>query len=351
MQNTFSLDSENNRVELFKLISKLSVPDFSSGNKIIEFSHELKSCESAVLDFSGLGFAKPAGMVLLSQIIRKAVEAGKIMNFEGATPYSYPANVGFFDCCLLKVPRYEAAGGENYLPLQCVNLENWRASAIQNNIPFGELANQRVGHMAYLISREFRGDLFELIKYCLREIVRNAMEHGRGETMWLSGQYWPGNNEVELCIFDKGIGIRASLTENERFSSVSSDRDAVRLAILPSISGKIKYGSTEQIEAKDDTGRWGNSGFGLFVTSQLAKDSGYFAIGSGSGYQQLSGTESKRGDFDLDGTYIAMHFNVSGLRRTAAKIEQIVMKGESFARRHFASGADVLASAASKILI
>lgn len=333
------------------MTSRFSVPDFSSGDRIIEFSQELRACESAVLDFSELGFAKPAGMVLLSQIIREAVEAGKIIHFEGATPYGYPANVGFFDCCLLDVPRRDAAGGENYLPLQCVNLESWRASAIQNNIPFGELANQRVGHMAYLISREFRGDLFELIKYCLREIIRNAMEHGRGEKMWLSGQYWPGNNEVELCIFDKGVGIRASLTENERFSSVSSDRDAVRLAILPSISGKRRYGSAGEIEAEDDTGRWGNSGFGLFVTSQLAKDSGYFAIGSGSGYQQLSGHESKRGDFGLDGTYIAMHFNVAGLRRTAAKVEQIVTKGESFARRYFASGADVLASAASKVLV
>lgn len=336
---------------MIKLTKKFAVPDFSSGKKIIEFNRELMSCESAILDFSGLGFAKPAGMVLLSQIIREAVKAGKISGFKGAASYSYPANVGFFECCLLDVPRYDAAGGENYLPLQCVDLEDWKAIAIKSNIPFGELANQRVGRMAYLISRQVRGNLFELIKYCLREIVRNAMEHGAGKKMWLSGQYWPGNNEVELCIFDNGVGIRSALAENDKFSSLASDLDAVRLAILPSISGKRKYGSADEIETEDGTGKWGNSGFGLFVTSQLAKNSGYFVIGSGSGYKQLRGTESKKGDFGLAGTYIAMHFNVAELRRTAAKVDEIVTMGESFAKRHFASGAEVLASAASKNLV
>lgn len=338
-------------MEIFKLTKKFAVPDFSSGKKIIEFNQELMGCQSAILDFSGLGFAKPSGMVLLSQIIRKAVEAGKVIDFEGAASYSYPANVGFFDCCLLNVPRHDAAGGENYLPLQCVDLEDWKMSANQNNIPFGELANQRVGRMAFLISRQSRGDLFELIKYCLREIVRNAMEHGGGKKMWLAGQYWPGNNDVELSIYDNGVGIRASLAENEKFSNVESDHDAVRLAILPSISGKRKYGTADEIEAEDGKGKWSNSGFGLFVTSQLAKNSGYFVIGSGSGYQQLSGPEIKKGDFGLAGTYIAMHFNVAGLRQTAARVDEIVTKGESFAKRHFASGAEVLASAASKILV
>ncbi|MFD1193472.1 hypothetical protein ACFQ3C_02160 [Seohaeicola saemankumensis] len=330
---------------------RILVPDFSTGNRIMEFNHELMECESAILDFSGIGFAKPAGMVLLSQIIRNSVKAGKISGFEGASPYGYPANVGFFDGCLLNVPKHEAAGGETYLPLQCVDLEEWKISAVKGNIPFGELANQKVGRMAYLISRQARGDLFDLIKYCLREIVRNAMEHGDGKEMWLSGQYWPGNNEVELCIFDNGIGIRSSLAKNEKFSKVASDLDAIRLAILPSISGNRAYGSADEIDAEDGAGQWSNSGFGLYVTSQLSKNCGYFVIGSGDGYQQLSGVESKKGFFGLSGTYIAMHFNVAELGRTAARVDEVVKIGESFAKRHFASGAEVLASAASKILI
>ncbi|MEE2634079.1 MAG: hypothetical protein VX940_07225 [Pseudomonadota bacterium] len=333
------------------MVRIIEVPDFSSGNKIIEFHRELLACDSAILDFSRVGYAKPSGMVLLSQIIRDAVEAGKDIGLQGAAPYSYPANVGFFDCCQLTVPRYEAAGGENYLPLRSINLADWRKKANLNDTPFGELANQKVGRMAYLISRQTRGDLFELIKYCLREIIRNALEHGGGEKMWMSGQYWPGIDEVELCIFDRGIGIRASLADNAKFAAVDNDRDAIRLAILPSISGKRIYESADEIQAENDTGKWGNSGFGLYVTSQLARGSGYFIVGSGNGYQQLSGNESKKGKFGLSGTYIAMRFDVAGLTRTAARVDEIVAKGESFASRHFASGADVLASAASKVLV
>lgn len=177
------------------------------------------------------------------------------------------------------------------------------------------------------------------------------MEHGKGKTMWLSGQYWPATNEVELCIFDRGVGIKSSLNENEKFAGVTTDGDAIRLAIMPSISGKRKYDSVEQITADDSTGTWGNSGFGLYVTSQLAKESGYFLIGSGESYQQISKAESKKGDFGLAGTYVALRFDVADLRQTALKVDEIVAKGESFATRHFYSGADVLASAASKLLI
>lgn len=77
------------------MVACIDVPEFSSGKKIIQFLHELKNHDEVVLDFSELGFAKPAGMVLLSQIIRAAVEDGKVDDFRGAVPYSYAANVGF----------------------------------------------------------------------------------------------------------------------------------------------------------------------------------------------------------------------------------------------------------------
>lgn len=177
------------------------------------------------------------------------------------------------------------------------------------------------------------------------------MEHGEGESMWICGQYWPQSNQVELCIFDNGVGVRRGIIKNEKFSSIKNDRDAIRIAIMPSTSGKKVYGSEAEIQAKDITGRWGNSGFGLYVTSQFARESGFFVIGSGSSYQQISGSENKKGGFGLSGTYIAMHFHVGGLLRTATRVNEIVNKGESFARRHFASGAEVMASAASKFIV
>lgn len=325
-----------------------TVPSFESGEAIMLFGSKLDESEGGILDFSEVGFAKPAGMILLSQFISRAVREGKVHDIIGAGRYTYPANMGFYQCCGLEVPRHDAPGNGNYLPLKSVDLAAWRQAAIDAKLSFGELADQRVGRMAYLIARTGRGDLFDLIKYCLREIVRNALEHGEGETLWIAGQYWPQSHEVELSIFDNGIGVRRGIIQNEKFAGVSSDRDAIRLAIMPSTSGKKMYGEGAPSQAEGTESKWDNSGFGLYVTSQLARESGYFVIGSGENYQQLSGPNTKTGTFGLSGTFISMHFDVEGLRQTAARVDKIVDKGEAIAKRRFASGGDVTASAASK---
>lgn len=326
----------------------LIVPSFESGEAIMSFGSMLNGSESAILDFSEIGFAKPAGMILLSQFISRAVNEGKVRDITGTGSYTYPANMGFYQCCGLDVPRHDAPGNGNYLPLKSVDLVAWRQAAVERNLSFGELADQRVGRMAYLIARADRGDLFDLIKYCLREVVRNALEHGEGDALWIAGQYWPQNHEVELSIFDNGIGVWRGIVQNEKFAGISNDRDAIRLAIMPSTSGKKMYGEGAPGRAEVAESKWENSGFGLYVTSRLARESGYFVIGSGENYRQLSGANIKTGTFGLSGTFISMHFDVEGLRRTAPRVNEIVDKGERIAKRRFASGDDVTASAASK---
>jgi hypothetical protein len=329
----------------------LLVPPFTSGSEIVAFGRDLDGAREVTLDFSSVGFAMPSGMVLLSQFIAQAVRDGRVIGFTGAAPYGYPANMGFFDICGLDVPKHNAPGNENYLPLQAIDLNEWRAYAVASGLPFGQLADQRVGRMAFLLTRTYRGDLFDLLKYCLREIVRNSLEHGEGSTLWVSGQYWPYSHEVELSIYDNGIGIRSAITQNMRFSSINNDRDAIRLAIMPSTSGKKLYASANDIDCNDGLGQWSNSGFGLYITSQIARGCGSFVVGSGASYQEISGHENKKGEFGLSGTFVSLRLHVGGLRLVASAVSEIAQKGESFARRHFASGAEVLASAASKFLV
>jgi hypothetical protein len=331
-----------------KPVKRITVPSFKNELGIIEFGNVLWSDKPVKLDFSDLGFATPSGMLLLSRHIRSAVERGIVTAHSGAEANGYAANVGFFEQCGIEVPRREAAGGENYLPLQAVDLVKWRKDAESSSLSFGELSDQRVGRMASLIARSTRGNLFDLMKYCLREIVRNAMEHGAGDTMWITGQYWPLLDRVELSIFDNGIGILKSLQRNERFSNIDDDLTALRLAVLPSTSGvykEMRAGQTSTVAADDS---WRNSGFGLYVTSQLAHRKGHFVLGSGSKFLRIGSHKHEKGEFSLSGTYVSMNFSVADLQRAATEVKSIVLKGERFAQRFLSGGGSVLASAASK---
>lgn len=326
----------------------IKVPSFEDELGIIEFGNSLRSGDRLKLDFSDIGFATPSGMLLLSRHIRNAVDRGIISGHTGVEPNSYPANVGFFEHCGIEVPRREAPGGDNYLPLQAIDLVKWRNDARNAQLSFGELSDNRVGRMAYLIARSARGNLFDLMKYCLREIVRNAMEHGTGDTMWVTGQYWPMRDTVELSIFDNGVGILKSLQRNEKFSDIDDDLKALRLAVLPSTSGAHKDGGTTSIGAETSDDAWKNSGFGLYVTSQLARRKGHFVIGSGLKFLRIGSNRYEKGEFALSGTYVSMNFSVADLQRAATEVNTIVEKGESIAKRYVSKDAAVFASAASK---
>lgn len=329
-------------------VRTVQVPAFKDELGIIEFGNILRSGDPVTLDFGAIGYATPSGMLLLSRHISNAVQSGIVAGHRGTEPNGYPANVGFFEHCGIEVPRWEAPGGENYLPLQAIDLVKWRNDAEGSRLSFGELSDQRVGRMAFLIARSTRGNLFDLMKYCLREIVRNAMEHGDGDTMWITGQYWPKLDKVELSIFDNGVGILRSLQRNEKFSNIDDDLKALRLAILPSTSGVNIEEGAEKTGSETSDNAWKNSGFGLYVTSQLARRKGHFVIGSGSKFLRIGSNRYEKGDFSLSGTYVSMNFSVADLQRAATEVGDIVRKGERIAQRYVSKDADVFASAASK---
>lgn len=165
------------------------------------------------------------------------------------------------------------------------------------------------------------------------------------------GQYWTERREIELAVIDQGIGLRRALVENPRFAGLNSDRNAIRLALLPSTSGKKIYDPSKAEREYDEDGEWGNSGFGLYITSQIARRAGRFLIASGDSRLELSGNAQKPGGFSLPGTLVSMKFNVDRLGRLEPSLKLISDRGEAIAKRFLTAGADVLASAASRLIM
>jgi hypothetical protein len=54
-------------------------------------------------------------------------------------------------------------------------------------------------------------DFFNSLSYSLRELIRNVFEHSGSDRMLYCAQYWPAKQKVEVCILDRGVGIRQSL--------------------------------------------------------------------------------------------------------------------------------------------
>ncbi len=116
----------------------------------------------------------------------------------------------------------------------------------------------------------------EPIRYIMSELIRNVLEHAQSKQgAIVCAQYYKDSNVVRVGIADTGIGIRQSLTQ---FHHPKSDLEAIRLALIPGITGTTgKEGGTDQ-----------NAGAGLFFIKSIASvNNDFFVIYSGNAMYKL----------------------------------------------------------------
>lgn len=114
------------------------------------------------------------------------------------------------------------------------------------------------------------------IRYIFSELVRNVLEHAEsGNGAILCAQYYTKSNTIRIGIVDTGIGIKKSINRAYR---TETDLDAIKLALMPGITGTTKRGGgSEQ-----------NAGAGLFFIKSMAHvNRNFFIIYSGNGLYKL----------------------------------------------------------------
>ena len=106
--------------------------------------------------------------------------------------------------------------------------------------------------------------LLQALNYCFYEILDNVLTHSGKELGTVITYYDPETHTLSLLVADDGQGIRASLSENEKYANLS-EPEALELCIRDSVT--------------DGKGM----GFGLYTTSLLVRDAGLrFDLRSGS---------------------------------------------------------------------
>ena len=270
-------------------------------------SENLMRNEEIIYDYGDLNRVEPFGMLILGSKIRELVNkfpdcAHRDSNFKnGGSASSYAAHMGFFKSVYQDYGKKpgEAKGSNTYIPIKYININSMR------NNRYEELENIST-EIAEILSRG-NENLETCLSYSTLELLRNVLEHSESKNFWYSGQYWPSKKIVEVCILDEGIGITNSIKKNKKII-IDNDLDAIRVSLEPGIS-------TNGI-ARESNDPYSNSGFGLYMISNICKYGGDIAICTGNKCLLIDGNGESTYETAFKGTAIRIRLDLNKLGTT-----------------------------------
>ena len=93
------------------------------------------------------------------------------------------------------------------------------------------------------------------LSYCFYEVLDNVLTHSEKICGTVLMRYLPEENKIQILVADDGIGVKASLSTNPKYETISEE-EAVRTCIMDGVT--------------DGKGM----GFGLYSTSRLIQNVG-----------------------------------------------------------------------------
>lgn len=315
------------------MIRNLKLPDKLDLYHVLQFAHKIDrigKADELILELGQTRYFPPFSMLFLAAKFLELKEANPELRITpiGGEEHTYPGHMGFFKTIGIPIGKDigEAPGSARYLPIRALYREDLRKQ--DKYAELGDLIQNHADEIAEMVSRDasHKTDLFNALSYSLREIIRNVFEHSECDRVLYCGQYWPMASKVEVSILDRGIGIRQSLGTNPNFR-YGTDKHALEMSLLPSVSGKT------HLPAKSEN--WGNSGYGLYMTSRLCRHGGNFVIASGNAAIGLSKTLSKSNfNTSLQGTAVRMNIDTLQIGDVEARLEQFRKEAPQIAKEH-----------------
>jgi hypothetical protein len=295
-------------------------------NVIPQFQ-KLEDVPDLVFDFKGISYVFPFPTLALFIAILELIEKRKAKGLRtsatgtelGYSAISYLRHLGFFRGLGLPVGNApNQAQGGTYLPLTIITRQDLEdASAGQ---PFQEAIDHNSDRLAQVIfsGNENAGPAI-MLSYCLREIIRNSFEHAGVSQCFVMAQRWP-DGEAEITIADRGMGFYSSLSQQH---VVSSAEHALILALQPGITSGADRCTGD---------KWDNSGFGLYITSELGRMYGDFSVLSSSKLLRHNNRQVFE-DVPLAGTIVRLKVNTRDSEYFSNILVKIVLEGEEAARK------------------
>ncbi|MDG1210474.1 MAG: hypothetical protein P8N98_15005 [Paracoccaceae bacterium] len=168
-----------------------------------------------------------------------------------------------------------------------------------------------------------------LLSYSIREVFQNLFEHSDSDTLYYCAQYWPKSEKVEFAVADFGVGIRKGLGQNPNFR-FKTDKGAVEYSLLQSVSGK-----THQPHRSEN---WFNSGYGLYMTTRLARNGGNFVVASGNTAIHLTRQNKNNYVTSFPGTALRVSLDVPKIGDVQTRLAEFKTDGAKIAATIKGSG-------------
>lgn len=259
--------------------------DSDMARKIATRLFENKDTPHLSLNLENTGFVYPFSSLLLLSAIwttidyreENGLESIEIIYNSKNPACTYLGYFGFFREIGIDFGREnDGEIRKNFIPIITIKLKSLKKEASEQGLAIQEIIQRKSEEIVKIILPNDRYDNEEdqLLAFSLREIIRNCFEHGEARACYVMGQRWK-NGYAELAILDRGIGIQSALSKK---FAISKTKHALEMAISPGISsGNI-----------DSDDYYANSGFGLYITSELCKRYGKFALCSSEGMLNIS---------------------------------------------------------------
>lgn len=286
-----------------------------------------------------LKWVRPFGMLVGVTAIKQLRDKYKdipfsLSNDESKQGSSYACHMGFFRAIseklnIGKMPG-EATGNENYIPITELDLHQIHRDEIDagNFIQMGDAVEKESLRLAQILSRKNK-ELCVLLTYLIREMLRNIPEHSESNKALICGQYW-ADNTAEIAIIDEGIGIKNSLQKNSKHRQyIETDEDALQWSLKAGISQAFQ---PSQKNKEDEI--WSNSGFGLYMVSQICKElNGSFGLASGGKYISVNLLgQITITDTCIKGTAVKITISTDRVINSKKLIDEIANRGEEEAK-------------------
>jgi len=296
------------------------------------------------IDFARLEIPEPFAMLHLACAARDQRERGKKFTILNGDPNSYAARMGLLGEFDARYERTEHGASENgrFMAIRALSRGELHQTAKEINAAYVADAIEVISlKLGCILTQDASPVLTYALSYCLREIVRNAYEHGEADEILVCAQYRPAADRVDLAIADRGRGILRTLRRNRRIK-IDTAMEAVKVALLPGISGV-------PVSRSDEANPWANSGYGLFMTHRICREGGVFTICSGDALIRLTSNRKIERVSMPVGTVIGLTVRLDLLcRLDRAALRRISAEGERIAKS--LRNATVTASMASTSL-
>ncbi|WP_442594448.1 hypothetical protein ACSBPU_00105 [Parapusillimonas sp. JC17] len=330
---------------------RIRVPQNLSLNQAINFCHRLwndsSDAEQYEFDFGRMGHVEPFTMAYVANELKRyrATKADARFTATNYAAHSYPAHMGFFRAFGLGHGNKpgQALGSSSYIPITILPVAEVHKEADERFLNIGDVLEEKALRIAQLLVRQHEGKLVDTLTFAIREIMRNVVEHAESDFIEYCGQYWPSKGMVEVAILDVGKGVARGLQSNP-YIVMSDDRDALQLALLPGISGKMYRGVKRR--ANDV---WQNSGFGLYMTRRICGAGGSFFIVSNTAGMLFDNTGKHDRNTTYAGTALRLRFNTDAILDHDNMLDQFRKEGYATART--LSGAEAIEPSMASVML